>query len=230
MAISLAFVVCGILGIGNVIPHFILRFIVYSRGYSSIKLGHFLDSCTKLVFLRRVGGGYIFIHRLLLEHFAAMWERGEETHCVKCCSGAWSNLFDAGSPGVLATIELVERRQHRLRFVAEERVENRLRRSPCLYQAIAPQASEVLRQRRLAQTDDALQLAHRLFAADELTENHQAMWVAHSLQQGTRATRAHVQRINIHCQSPHSVRQNLQRSGASARTRALRSVALSARL
>ena len=32
----------------------------------------FLDYAVKLVFLRKVGGGYIFIHRLLLEHFAAM--------------------------------------------------------------------------------------------------------------------------------------------------------------
>lgn len=26
-----------------------------------------------LIFLRRVGGGYIFIHRLLMEHFAEMY-------------------------------------------------------------------------------------------------------------------------------------------------------------
>jgi hypothetical protein len=34
----------------------------------------FLEYCSKLVFIRRVGGGYIFIHRMLLEHFAAVWE------------------------------------------------------------------------------------------------------------------------------------------------------------
>ena len=72
MALVLAYLVCLILGIGDVISHFSLRFIVYSRGYSPLKLGHFLDSCTKLVFLRKVGAGYIFIHRMLLEHFAAM--------------------------------------------------------------------------------------------------------------------------------------------------------------
>ena len=32
----------------------------------------FLDYAARLVFLQKVGGGYIFIHRLLLEHFAAM--------------------------------------------------------------------------------------------------------------------------------------------------------------
>jgi hypothetical protein len=26
----------------------------------------------KLIFLKRIGGGYIFIHRMLLEHFVAM--------------------------------------------------------------------------------------------------------------------------------------------------------------
>jgi hypothetical protein len=30
------------------------------------------DLCTERIFLRRVGGGYIFIHRMLMEHFAAM--------------------------------------------------------------------------------------------------------------------------------------------------------------
>ncbi len=32
----------------------------------------FLDYATDRIFLRRVGGGYIFVHRLLLEHFAAL--------------------------------------------------------------------------------------------------------------------------------------------------------------
>lgn len=29
-------------------------------------------NCVDLIFLRRVGGGYIFVHRLLMEHFAEM--------------------------------------------------------------------------------------------------------------------------------------------------------------
>jgi hypothetical protein len=36
-------------------------------------LVRFLDYAAKdLNFLQKVGGGYIFIHRMLLEHFAAM--------------------------------------------------------------------------------------------------------------------------------------------------------------
>ncbi len=35
--------------------------------------------CVDLIFLRRVGGGYIFVHRLLMEHFAEMYK--ESCHC-----------------------------------------------------------------------------------------------------------------------------------------------------
>lgn len=34
----------------------------------------FLNYCVDLIFLRRVGGGYIFIHRLLMEHFAVIYQ------------------------------------------------------------------------------------------------------------------------------------------------------------
>jgi hypothetical protein len=33
----------------------------------------FLNHCVDLIFLHRVGGGYIFVHRLLMEHFAEMY-------------------------------------------------------------------------------------------------------------------------------------------------------------
>jgi hypothetical protein len=32
----------------------------------------FLDYCAERIFLRKVGGGYIFVHRLLMEHFASL--------------------------------------------------------------------------------------------------------------------------------------------------------------
>jgi hypothetical protein len=31
------------------------------------------NHCVDLIFLRRVGGRYIFVHRLLMEHFAEMY-------------------------------------------------------------------------------------------------------------------------------------------------------------
>jgi hypothetical protein len=42
-------------------------------GYFPLNFVPFLDHCVDLIFLRRVGGGYIFIHRLLMEHFAEMY-------------------------------------------------------------------------------------------------------------------------------------------------------------
>ena len=56
----------------DVIQHYILRFILYCNGHMPLRYAHFLDYAARLVFLQKVGGGYIFIHRLLLEHFAAM--------------------------------------------------------------------------------------------------------------------------------------------------------------
>jgi len=32
----------------------------------------FLDYAAALIFLRKVGGGYIFVHRLVMEHFAGL--------------------------------------------------------------------------------------------------------------------------------------------------------------
>jgi hypothetical protein len=34
--------------------------------------------CAERIFLRKVGGGYIFIHRLLMEHFAELKQRTKE--------------------------------------------------------------------------------------------------------------------------------------------------------
>ncbi len=54
------------------IQHSLLRFILYRGGHIPWDLADFLDCATDCVFLRKVGGGYIFVHRLLLEHFAAL--------------------------------------------------------------------------------------------------------------------------------------------------------------
>jgi len=37
-----------------------------------LNYARFLDYAAKRVLLRKVGGGYMFVHRLLLEHFAAL--------------------------------------------------------------------------------------------------------------------------------------------------------------
>ena len=64
----------------DVIQHYTLRFILYWRGHTPLRYANFLDYAARLVFLQKVGGGYIFIHRLLLEHFAAMRIDEKKTH------------------------------------------------------------------------------------------------------------------------------------------------------
>ena len=50
----------------------------------------FLDYAVEKTFLRRVGGGYVFLHRLLLEYFAELSKRMFEKIAKKapkalCC-------------------------------------------------------------------------------------------------------------------------------------------------
>ena len=54
------------------IKHGILRFILFCQGRIPWNYARFLDYAAERIFLQKVGGGYIFIHRLLLEHFASL--------------------------------------------------------------------------------------------------------------------------------------------------------------
>ncbi|MBD0345152.1 MAG: NACHT domain-containing protein, partial [Coleofasciculus sp. Co-bin14] len=54
------------------IQHFTLRLILYFNNYIPWNYNRFLDYAAERIFLQKVGGGYIFIHRLLMEHFAQM--------------------------------------------------------------------------------------------------------------------------------------------------------------
>jgi hypothetical protein len=53
-----------------VIKHYALRLTLWINGYTPLNSIKFLDHCAKLILLKKVGGGYIFIHRMLLEYFA----------------------------------------------------------------------------------------------------------------------------------------------------------------
>jgi serine/threonine protein kinase/DNA polymerase III delta prime subunit len=52
--------------------HSVLRFLLWRAGSIPWRYVQFLDEAAGHILLRKVGGGYIFVHRLLLEYFAAL--------------------------------------------------------------------------------------------------------------------------------------------------------------
>lgn len=54
------------------ILHYVLRVMLSQHRLLPWRLVRFLDYATDLIFLRRVGGSYIVVHRLLMEYFAEM--------------------------------------------------------------------------------------------------------------------------------------------------------------
>src|SRR5205814_3768602 len=54
------------------IKHNILRLLLWCRGCIPWSYPRFLDYAAEHILLRKVGGGYIFIHRLLLDYFASL--------------------------------------------------------------------------------------------------------------------------------------------------------------
>jgi hypothetical protein len=58
----------------------------------------FLDHCARLILLKKVGGGYIFIHRMLLEYFAEM----TSSNGLYFIGGFMKKMIRAGAQGDLA--------------------------------------------------------------------------------------------------------------------------------
>ena len=56
------------------IQHFTLRFMLCLNGHIPSNYARFLDYAAERIFLRKVGGGYIFIHRLLQDYFASLYQ------------------------------------------------------------------------------------------------------------------------------------------------------------
>ena len=54
------------------LQHLVLRLVLYREGVIPRDYVRFLNYATERIFLRRVGAGYVFIHRLLLEHLAKL--------------------------------------------------------------------------------------------------------------------------------------------------------------
>jgi transcriptional regulator with XRE-family HTH domain len=72
VGLSIGFTFWFIYGGLSVIQHVVLRRILQQTGTIPPKMAEFLNYATSLLFLRKIGGGYIFIHRYLLEYFAAL--------------------------------------------------------------------------------------------------------------------------------------------------------------
>jgi len=54
------------------IRHFILRLLLWRDNKIPWNYVEFLDHCVDRILLQKVGGGYIFIHRMLMEYFAEL--------------------------------------------------------------------------------------------------------------------------------------------------------------
>jgi hypothetical protein len=52
--------------------HYALRLVLWHNNFAPLNYIRFLDHATARIFLRKVGGGYVFVHRMLLEYFATM--------------------------------------------------------------------------------------------------------------------------------------------------------------
>jgi hypothetical protein len=63
------------MGGGACAEHLTLRVVYWWDGCMPWNYTRFLDWATEHLFLQKVGGGYIFIHRSLLEHFAQLEKR-----------------------------------------------------------------------------------------------------------------------------------------------------------
>jgi hypothetical protein len=68
--------VCGLYVGGRAyLQHYLLRLLLICNGSIPRRLVPFLDYATQRIFLRRIDGGYLFIHLMLREHFAGQYEQ-----------------------------------------------------------------------------------------------------------------------------------------------------------
>jgi eukaryotic-like serine/threonine-protein kinase len=70
-----------------IIKHYSLRFLLYRHDNLPLKLIPFLDAMVDRLLLRRIGGGYIFIHRTLMDHFSSLSEEELDTMVMEIVGG-----------------------------------------------------------------------------------------------------------------------------------------------
>jgi hypothetical protein len=64
-------------GVWFFLQHWGMRLVLWRSDYAPFRYVRFLDYAADRIFLRKVGGGYVFIHRMLMEYFASL---AEENH------------------------------------------------------------------------------------------------------------------------------------------------------
>lgn len=69
------------------IQHGVLRVLLWYRDYAPFLYVQFLEHAKNILFLQRVGGGYVFRHQLLMEHFAGMDGLGSESNSIDEVAG-----------------------------------------------------------------------------------------------------------------------------------------------
>jgi uncharacterized protein YneF (UPF0154 family) len=73
-----ALIATALFGGSVFVKHFLLRAFLRLQHSLPWRYSRFLDHAAQLIFLRKVGGGYIFMHRLLQQYFAQLGRDGEE--------------------------------------------------------------------------------------------------------------------------------------------------------
>lgn len=71
-----------------VLQHYVLHFLLWRNGFAPLRYVRFLDHAAELLFLRKTGGGYAFVHRMIMEHFAELrvsdfLNAKQKKHCLK---------------------------------------------------------------------------------------------------------------------------------------------------
>jgi len=70
-----AMIVAMIAGAHPCMQHFVVRALLWRGGCAPWNYVRFLDYAAERIFMQRLGGGYAFVHRELLEHFARRFDR-----------------------------------------------------------------------------------------------------------------------------------------------------------
>jgi serine/threonine protein kinase len=82
-SISGGLLICVLFGGLAAFRHYVIRFLLWRSRIFPWSAPQFLNDATARFLLRRVGGGYSFAHRLLLDHLAVQGERPTATNLIE---------------------------------------------------------------------------------------------------------------------------------------------------